>query len=60
MTTQADDRVVVEPTGLVRVCAWCCPPARLAELHLLYRCTDGLCSVCATRLLGKHAQDCAA
>lgn len=50
MTTQRNDVVVVEPSGLVRVCAWCLPATRLAEIHRAYRCTDGLCVSCEASL----------
>lgn len=56
MTTKDNDRVVVEANGTIRVCAWCVPTIRLAELHRLHRrCTDGLCPACTERL----AQECA-
>lgn len=52
VTTARNDVVVVELSGLVRVCAWCVPRARLIEIHREYkeRCTDGLCPECSTRL----------
>jgi hypothetical protein len=48
--TATHDVVVIEPSGLVRVCAWCVPAIRLAELHRDHRCTDTLCPPCAQRL----------
>jgi len=50
MTSSTNDIVVIEVTGLVRVCAWCLSALRLAELHRLYRCSDGLCPACIERL----------
>lgn len=46
MTTALHAAVVVPANGIVRICAWCVPPIRLAELHAQYRCTDGICSRC--------------
>ena len=50
MTTATNDTVVVEASGLVRVCAWCVAPLRLREIHRAHRCTDGLCFDCRTKL----------
>jgi hypothetical protein len=55
MTTRLHDAVTIDPSGLVRVCAWCVPAPRLAELHRLDRCSDGLCPACAVRLLHEVA-----
>jgi hypothetical protein len=46
MTTTINPGVVVEASGLVRVCCYCVPRARLAELHQAHRCTDGICQSC--------------
>jgi hypothetical protein len=46
MTTATNDLVVIEANGLIRVCCWCLSTARLAELHRLHRCTDGICQPC--------------
>jgi len=48
--TAKNDVVVVEPSGLVRVCAWCVPLIRLREIHQQHRCTDGLCPDCQVKL----------
>lgn len=50
MTTLQNDAVVVEPSGLVRVCAWCVAKPRLVALHRAYRCSDGMCERCSARL----------
>lgn len=50
MTTQKNDVVVLETSGLVRVCAWCLPAKRLAELHRAHRCSDGLCDDCSAQM----------
>jgi len=50
MTTALNNIVVVEASGLVRVCAWCVAPIRLAEIHRLHRCSDGVCPACIERL----------
>jgi hypothetical protein len=48
--TAKNDVVVVESSGLVRVCAWCVPMVRLMEIHRAHRCTDGICPDCKERL----------
>lgn len=50
MTTARNEAIVVEASGFVRVCAWCVPAIRLAEIHKAHLCTDGLCLSCATKL----------
>lgn len=56
MVTRSNDVVVVDPTTrLVRVCAWCVPPVRLAELSRTYRCTHSLCPDCQQLLLQETA-----
>ena len=55
MTTALDPTVIVEPSGLVRVCAWCVPQIRLAEIHRAHRCTDGLCPDCQIKLAQETA-----
>lgn len=50
MTTQQNDAVVIEADGLARVCAWCVPAKRLAEIHRQVRCSDGLCASCKATL----------
>lgn len=50
MTTGHDDKVRVEPSGILKVCAWCVPRARLDELKRLYTVSHGLCNACAVRL----------
>jgi len=51
VVTRQSDIIVVDPvTGLVRVCAWCVPLIRLAELSRAYRCTHTLCAECKTKL----------
>lgn len=50
MTTALNDRVVVGADNLVRVCAWCVAPVRLAEIHRAHRCSDGVCPACLVRL----------
>jgi hypothetical protein len=44
--TATQDHVVIEPSGLVRVCAFCVSRERLAELHDQHRCTDSICLPC--------------
>lgn len=53
MTTAQNDRVVVEATGLVRLCSYCVPRARRLDLHRAHRVTDSICSACASVL---HAE----
>lgn len=50
MTTRQNDRVVVEPSGIVRVCSWCLPKSRRMELQRLHRCSDGVCPPCLVEL----------
>jgi hypothetical protein len=48
--TATNDQIVVDPSGLVRVCAWCVPLVRLMEIHRAHRCTDGICPDCRVKL----------
>ena len=48
MTTATNAAVVVEVTGLVRVCAFCVPRLTLDALHATHRCTDSICAPCLT------------
>lgn len=52
MTTRSNDIVVIElgHGGLVRVCAWCTPRARLEQLHREHRCTDTICASCSAEM----------
>jgi hypothetical protein len=50
MTTALDDLVVVEPSGLIKACAWCVSRARLEELGRTYAVSHALCTSCAMRL----------
>ena len=47
MTTALDTTVIVEPSGLTYVCAWCVPRARLIELGRLYAVSHSMCTACA-------------
>ncbi len=55
MTTLLNDRVVVEPNGLVRACAWCLTPERLAELSVTHTVTHSLCTACSLRMESEAA-----
>ena len=57
MTTQLKVAVVVDATGLVKACSWCCSPKQLADLHKLYpaRVSHVLCPDCAARLMQESA-----
>jgi succinate dehydrogenase/fumarate reductase-like Fe-S protein len=50
MTTAAHDVIVLGPDQLLKVCAWCLSAKRLAELHLVYRCSDGICPSCSAAI----------
>ena len=49
MITDQNDQIVVEPSGYVRVCAWCVPAKRIADLARAYRCTHALCDACRVK-----------
>lgn len=51
MTTAIDETVIVDTSGLTKVCAWCVPRERLEELSRNYHVSHGLCTACAARML---------
>lgn len=50
MTSRLFPAVIVEASGLVTMCAWCCPPAQLAIAARLYTVSHGLCPACDAAL----------
>ena len=46
MTTRAHPAIVIEPSGLVTMCAWCLTPAALAVFARTYTISHGLCDAC--------------
>jgi len=51
MTTALNDTVVVEPSGLTLVCAYCVSSARLGELSRQYTVSHGICDQCIARFV---------
>ena len=51
MTTALNDSVVVEPSGLTLVCAYCVSRARLDELARKYTVSHGICEDCIARFV---------
>lgn len=50
MTTLLHAPVAIDPSGLVRACAWCCSPRQLADLERRFpeTVTHGICASCST------------
>jgi hypothetical protein len=50
MTTATNTTVIVGADGLIKVCSWCTPRAKLEELSRLYDVTHGICNICSAKL----------
>jgi hypothetical protein len=55
MTTALDHNVAIDPSGVLKACAWCLSRERLAELAQNYTVSHSLCTTCAAKLEGRGA-----
>lgn len=54
MTTALNEKVVLEPNGLLKACSWCLSRERLDELNRDYVVSHALCTACTARLVAQQ------
>jgi len=55
MSDRTPTKTVIDPPGLIKVCAWCVPRARLVELSRESVVSHSLCTACAAAFEGRTA-----